>query len=61
MNNINDIRNSVLAELAAAEERMNTAEDKLNQDPNNWEVQGEFESAQEVCWALQGDLDNWCC
>ena len=61
MNNINDIRNSVLAELAAAEERMNAAEDKLNQDPNNWELQGEFESAQDVCWALQGDLDNWCC
>ena len=59
MNNVNDIRNSVLAELAAAEDRMNAAEDKLTQDPNNWELQAEFEEAQQVCWTLEGDLDNW--
>ena len=61
MNNINDIRIAILDELAAANDSLRIIEDKLNQDPNNWELQGEFESAQEVCWALQGDLDNWCC
>ena len=58
MNN-DDIRISVLAELSAAEDNLRVIEDKLNQDPNNWELQGEFETQQQVCLALEGDLENW--
>lgn len=58
MNN-DDIRISILAELSAAEDNLRVIEDKLNQDPNNWELQGEFETQQQVCLALEGDLENW--
>ena len=58
MNN-DDIRISILAELSAAEDNLRIIEDKLNQDPNNWELQGEFETQQQVCLALEGDLENW--
>ena len=58
MNN-DDIRNSILAELAAANDSLRDIEDKLNQDPNNWELQGEFDEKQQVCLALEGDLENW--
>ena len=53
-----DIRNSILAELSDAEDRLRRIEDKLNQDPNNWELQGEFDDQQEVCLALEGKLKN---
>ena len=58
MNN-EDIRNSILAELAVANDSLRDIEDKLNQDPNNWELQGEFDEQQQVCLALEGDLENW--
>ena len=54
-----DVRNAILEELAAANDSLRIIEDKLNQDPNNWELQGEFETQQQVCLALEGDLKNW--
>ena len=60
MNNTNDIANAIFAELAVAADRMRDVEQQLNQDPNNWELQAEFEEAQQVCWTLEGDLENWC-
>ena len=59
MNDNNDIRIAILDELAAAEDSLRIIEDKLNQDPNNWELQGEFDEQQQVCLALEGDLENW--
>tara|TARA_B100000212_G_C27158182_1_gene440510 strand:+ start:476 stop:658 length:183 start_codon:yes stop_codon:yes gene_type:complete len=59
MNDNNDIRISILDELAAANDSLRVIEDKLNQDPNNWELQGEFDEQQQVCLALEGDLENW--
>ena len=60
MTNNNDIADAIFAELAAANDSLRIIEDKLNQDPNNWELQGEFETQQQVCLALEGDLENWC-
>ena len=54
-----NIREAILAELAVANDSLRDIEDKLNQDPNNWELQGEFETQQQVCLALEGDLENW--
>ena len=59
MNDNNDIRIAILDELAAANDSLRVIEDKLNQDPNNWELQGEFDEKQQVCLALEGDLENW--
>ena len=59
MNWNTDIRNSILAELSDAEDRLRVIEDKLFQDPNNWELQGEFDEQQQVCLALEGDLENY--
>ena len=59
MNDNNDIRIAILDELAAANDSLRIIEDKLNQDPNNWELQGEFETQQQVSLALEGDLENW--
>ena len=54
-----NIREAILAELAVANDSLRIIEDKLNQDPNNWELQGEFETQQQVCLALEGDLENY--
>ena len=54
-----NIREAILAELAVANDSLRDIEDKLNQDPNNWELQGEFDEQQQVCLALEGDLENW--
>ena len=58
MNN-NDIRISILAELAAADDNLHSIQHALNQDPNNWELQAEYDEQQKVCLALEGDLKNW--